>query len=433
MENLKISVVIPTFNREVLLEKTLISLYQQTMDKALFEVIIIDDGSTDNTDIMVKKYENNMNIKYLFQENKGYGAASARNKGIINSKGEVICFIDSGILLSTNSLEIVYNRVYGRKKAIIGYLYGFDEFNENKEYIEKLNIDPQHTDVYIKQMEDDGIGDLRENMYSMSGYDLKKWAAPWVIFWVGFSAVEKKELLEVGMFDESFNTWGCEDIDLGLSLYKNNISIELEKDFKGIHLPHEKFKSQLSKEELKKYVMKKRMKIHMKHQLPETLLWITMETKELNPFLLSLGNDYAKLNNMCNNNNLPSFYDTNSPNVIHLDKQNGTDVTYYLFNDFEIHYNEIAPKSIQDWHFHNEVDEIIYIINGELELQWIQGTTIKQINLCPKDLVKINKSKHRIINNSNKISKFIVFRKMVDLNDYREIFKTDKKTIKDKL
>ena len=388
----------------------------------MFEVIVIDDGSTDHTKERVIKYCDNLNVKYFYQENKGYGTASARNKGIVNSSGKVICFVDSGVILSSEALEIAYDSVFKKKKAIIGYLYGFDEFNENKKYIDKLNIDPYYTDRYIKQMENDGIGDLREQMYSKSGYDLTKWPAPWVVFWTGLSAVERSELLEVGMFDESFNTWGCEDIDLGLSLYKNRVSIELERNFKGIHLPHEKFKSSLSKDELRKYLMRKRLKIHMKHQLPETLLWASMETKDLNPFLLSLGNDYATINNLCDNDTLPSFYDKDSPNVVYLDKNNGTRVRYYIFNDFEIHYNWIDSNSIQDWHSHHDVEEIIFVLKGQIQLEWLQGTTTETISLSSKDLVKVNKSVHRIINNTNECSEFIVFRKISDSKDYRNVF-----------
>ena len=83
-----ISVIIPTYNREKFLEIAIESVLNQSYKK--FELIVVDDGSTDNTSQILKKYSN---ITELYQKNSG--VASARNYGIKKAKYEWIAFLDS--------------------------------------------------------------------------------------------------------------------------------------------------------------------------------------------------------------------------------------------------------------------------------------------------------------------------------------------------
>ncbi|ACK73845.1 glycosyl transferase family 2 (plasmid) [Gloeothece citriformis PCC 7424] len=83
------SVIIPSYNRAKLIEKTLYSVLKQDFQD--YEIIIVDDGSTDNTIEILKQYQKF--IRILQQENQGPGAA--RNLGIQQSKGHYIAFLDS--------------------------------------------------------------------------------------------------------------------------------------------------------------------------------------------------------------------------------------------------------------------------------------------------------------------------------------------------
>lgn len=86
------SVIIPTYNRAKELDRCLASLVAQTYNN--FEVIIYDDGSSDETKIIVKAYENKLNIKYFWEENWG-GPARPRNLAIVQAQSDWICFLDS--------------------------------------------------------------------------------------------------------------------------------------------------------------------------------------------------------------------------------------------------------------------------------------------------------------------------------------------------
>ena len=98
---MKISVIIPTYNRERLLDKTLQSVLSQTYQAD--EIIIIDDGSTDGTQKKIEKYIENNSIRYIFQENQG--VSNARNNGIKIAKNEWICFLDSDDIWDENKLQ----------------------------------------------------------------------------------------------------------------------------------------------------------------------------------------------------------------------------------------------------------------------------------------------------------------------------------------
>lgn len=101
----KISLVIPVYNSEKFLRRTLNSVLNQTFKD--IEVIIINDGSTDNSINIIKEYIEKHNNFYLIdQENKGQGAA--RNVGVKRSKGEYITFLDSDDFLSCTFLETLY-------------------------------------------------------------------------------------------------------------------------------------------------------------------------------------------------------------------------------------------------------------------------------------------------------------------------------------
>ena len=101
---MKISVIIPAYNVEKYIEKCLESLKKQTLKN--FEIIVIDDGSKDNTKEVVEQYiEKNKEIKISCYSKENGGLASARNYGVKYAKGEYISFLDADDYLEEDLFE----------------------------------------------------------------------------------------------------------------------------------------------------------------------------------------------------------------------------------------------------------------------------------------------------------------------------------------
>ncbi len=112
----KVSVVIPVYNVEQYLEKCLESLINQALKD--IEIICINDGSTDNSLLILKKYaEKDSRIKIIDKENEGQGVA--RNIGIQNSTGEYITFVDPDDWIELDMYEKMYNQAKSLDSQVV--------------------------------------------------------------------------------------------------------------------------------------------------------------------------------------------------------------------------------------------------------------------------------------------------------------------------
>lgn len=137
-DNPLFTVVIPTYNRAKLLKKAIQSVIDQTISD--WELIVVDNGSTDNTKIVVLEF-NDKRIQYFFQEENDRSAA--RNRGVLEAIGEYICFLDDDDYYLKNHLNVFYNFFAGRKNTEVILRSGFSkEFKDGRR--EKLtNYDVQ--------------------------------------------------------------------------------------------------------------------------------------------------------------------------------------------------------------------------------------------------------------------------------------------------
>lgn len=128
------SIILPTYNRANLISKAINSVVYQTYQN--WELIVVDDGSKDNTKDIVEKFEKEDNrIIYLYQKNKERSAA--RNNGIQNSNGEFICFLDSDDLYHKTHLKefekLIIKNKFQKGLYFSGLSYG-KYCNEQEEY-----------------------------------------------------------------------------------------------------------------------------------------------------------------------------------------------------------------------------------------------------------------------------------------------------------
>ena len=104
----RVSVIIPVYNVERHLEGCLDSLCDQTINKDDIEVLLIDDGSTDNSNQICRMYES-MYPFFKLIEKENAGVSTARNIGIDKARGKYLLFLDSDDMLSKNTILDVVN------------------------------------------------------------------------------------------------------------------------------------------------------------------------------------------------------------------------------------------------------------------------------------------------------------------------------------
>ncbi len=112
--------------------------------------------------------------------------------------------------------------------------------------------------------------------------------------------------------------------------------------------------------------------------------------------------------------------------AIHVDKEEGSSVDYYLFPEYEVHYNEIAPGTIQQWHHHRQISETLFVMEGEIEAHWLENGEKKMQVAVAGDVIEVEDTPHTFINSSDGVVKFVVFRFVPEGVDKREVIKGDK-------
>lgn len=101
---IKVSVIICTHNRAEILDKVLSNLISQTLDFSFYEIIVVDNASTDNTKKIVEKYSKKFtNLKYIYEPK--LGLSRARNRGVKEARGKIITFIDDDAIPVKNWIE----------------------------------------------------------------------------------------------------------------------------------------------------------------------------------------------------------------------------------------------------------------------------------------------------------------------------------------
>jgi len=107
---IKISVVICTYNRALYIEDAMQSLYHQTLPASLFEVIVANNNSTDDTAAVCQQFlDSHTDAHFYYLEEKRQGATYARNSGAALAKGELLCFMDDDAIADPDYLERIVN------------------------------------------------------------------------------------------------------------------------------------------------------------------------------------------------------------------------------------------------------------------------------------------------------------------------------------
>jgi glycosyltransferase involved in cell wall biosynthesis len=188
---MKASIVTPAYNSLQYLKYTIASLEKQDIDKENFEVVVIDDGSTDGMSEYLKSYKGSLNFIPVINP-KNLGRAKSRNRGIEVSHNEIIIFVDSDIEVKPDFVRIHLEEHAKGKRACVGRVLFHPSLEKNN---------------YMKYLE--CTGSARVN----GGEKM-----PGKYFRTTNASVPKDILIETGCFDENFIYYGGEDTELGMRI-----------------------------------------------------------------------------------------------------------------------------------------------------------------------------------------------------------------------
>ncbi len=173
-----------TFNRAHLLERVLDACFDQTLAPDRYEVVLVNDGSSDDTPAVIERARALATCRFTVIDQANAGLARARNAGIAQSDGRRIAFIDDDVLPTPVFAE------------------------------EHLRSDARHGDVVVRGAV---INTESFDRLPQPRWSLKNASANW--FWTSNVSVRRSRLDAAGgRFDESFSEYGWEDIELGLRL-----------------------------------------------------------------------------------------------------------------------------------------------------------------------------------------------------------------------
>ncbi len=232
---MKASIIIPAYNQAERLYLTLVSLSHQTCDPSLFEVIVVDDGSEDETSSIVQSYSAQYHLKYIRQSNRG--RAVSRNQGVREASGDIVIFNDCDRAVCSHFVEAHLAR-HGvlSDTVVVGSIFEFF-FSDLSLRRKELTEDIEHGfSKFTRFAREYPYAKVVSDMYAPDG--TTAWPIPWISFFSGNVSVSRKAFEETGGFDEAFTGWGFEHFELGYRLFQAGLQYVFEPSARNFHFAH---------------------------------------------------------------------------------------------------------------------------------------------------------------------------------------------------
>lgn len=232
MNQLKVSLIITTFNWPQALDLVFQTVVNQTVPPA--EVVLADDGSHADNESAIKKYSAKFPIIKTWQPDKQFRAARARNLALSRAQHEYVIFIDGDCLLPPHFIQ-EHIKLAQHRKLIAGSRFLINE-KETEWLLNGTSTENNRYSFTNYKFNKLALGSLRDlNPYSWH-----------IVRSCNFSAY-KDDILRIRGFDESFIGWGREDSDLVVRMLKDGVTIRSGRFASCVaHLYHK----ELSREQL---------------------------------------------------------------------------------------------------------------------------------------------------------------------------------------
>ncbi|WP_245210610.1 glycosyltransferase family 2 protein [Priestia aryabhattai] len=269
---IKVSIIMPTYNKYHQTSLSLYGLSKQTFSHAEYEVILVDDASSDNTSDILKEVDVPFKFKYI-QMKQNKGRSSVRNIGINHAEGDLLIFLDGEMLAPPSFIENHYKHHMHESNLVVTgamhyegvYTFIMPDYNEDQmaHLKELVNNDAEYRRLYenYEQTKQHSNGpcplvtkeDIDTNRFQRLSFPnryflnsglkhfgerLEGFTLPYIAFLSGNVSVRKAQLKKSGYFDETFVGYGAEDWELGYRLYKNGVQFVLDPSTVAYHQEH---------------------------------------------------------------------------------------------------------------------------------------------------------------------------------------------------
>jgi len=206
----RISVVVPTYNRRPRLARVLDGLEQQSVPCELFELVVVDDGSTDDTRGWLEANRERAYRVVAVRQDNG-GPSRARNRGFQEARGELILFLDDDVE-PTPTLLAEHLKIHDleRDVVVMGPMASLEYYAQPWVKWEQEKLEAQ----YAAMMRGD-------------------WEPTFRQFWTGNASVSRDHLVAAGGFDPSYAR--AEDIELGRRLHQRGLKFRFNPAARGLH------------------------------------------------------------------------------------------------------------------------------------------------------------------------------------------------------
>lgn len=241
---LRVSIVVPVYNRRAVLEKTLMALAHQTYPKRLFEVVVADDGSSDRPEEVVAALPPELSVRVVRQEDLGFRAAAVRNLAIRAATGDVIVCLDCDMFPMPGFL-MAHLRWFHAAETHPVVVLGYRRFVDTSQIsATRVLEDPR----CVEQLPDiPGPDAARDDKAPSQDWRiprswqtrmLKTERAPYALAGAGNMSFSRKLGVAAGLFDETFDRWGGEDVELAYRLYRRGAWFVSDPDATAFHQDH---------------------------------------------------------------------------------------------------------------------------------------------------------------------------------------------------
>ncbi|AZK47455.1 glycosyltransferase family 2 protein [Paenibacillus lentus] len=229
---MKASVVILAYNQREIIEVCLTALTRQRLEEDdSFEVVLVDNGSTDGTGEMIQGINVDYPLKYRYiPRTEQSNRAVSRNQGIVSASGDIVILLDGDQIAAAGFIaEHLRVHKFADNKLVIGF----------RQYLEQGAINGEHKnalfdEAHMPPSEEDERFWLMERFSENAG----AFRTAWHLFFSCNISVRRERLIGVGMFDDKFKGWGLEDSELGYRLEQAGGSFIFNKKALVYHVYH---------------------------------------------------------------------------------------------------------------------------------------------------------------------------------------------------